>query len=97
MIDKLSLKYSVLTDAGNLVARKFGLVFELDPGLRKAYEGFGLDLGKLNVDGKWELPVPATFVLDHTGAVVFRHMDPDYTTRVEPEDVVDALKKLQPR
>lgn len=81
----------VLIDAGNQVARSYGLTFKLPDYLREVYEGAGLDLDRLNGDESWELPLPATFVIGTDGTFVFAQSDPDYTVRPEPADVVAAI------
>jgi len=53
-----------------------------------------LGLPDQNADHSWRLPVPATFVLDREGVVRARHVDADYRTRMEPVDVLDALRAL---
>lgn len=40
--------------------------------------------------------MPATFVVDRNGVVAMRHVDEDYTTRVEPSEVVAAVQALEP-
>ncbi len=87
----------MLSDAGNGVASQFGLTFTLPAELRKVYEGFGVDLEKLNGDASWTLPMPGRFVIDTTGTVRAAAADPDYTVRPEPGDTVEILKRLDHR
>lgn len=91
---KNALAFDVLSDANNDLARKFGLVFELPDGLAQVYLGMGLDLAKKNGTTKWELPVPATYVIDQTGKIRHAFIDTDYTQRLEPLEIIAALKKL---
>ncbi len=90
-IEKNQLQFEVLSDVGNNVARQFGLVFQLPADLRTVYQGFGIDLPKTQGNQDFELPIPATFVIDRDGKVVKALVDPDYTKRLEPEAVVEAL------
>lgn len=92
--EKLELAFPVLSDTGNVVARSYGLVFSLPEELREIYAGFGLDLPTANGDDSFELPLPATYVIDTEGAVVWRHVDADYTKRAEPNDVIAALAAI---
>ena len=82
----------MLTDAGNRVARQYGLVFALSEVLRRLQEAFGNPIPKFNGDDSWELPMPGTFVLDRSGGVRLAHVDPDYTRRLEPAAILDALR-----
>lgn len=92
-IEKNGLGFDVLSDVGNKVARQFGLVFKLAPELRPIYEKFGVDLLKANGDSSYELPIPATYVIDDQGIVIKAFVDPDYTHRLDPDEVIAALKK----
>ncbi len=39
--------------------------------------------------------MPGTFVLDGRGVVRVAHVDPDYTKRLEPAAILDALRGAQ--
>ena len=88
------LTFEILTDRGNEVAEKFGLRFSLPDYLRQLYRTFPLDLEKFNGDASWTLPMPARFVLDRHGIIRMAESDPDYTTRPEPQDTVDAVRAI---
>ncbi len=92
--EKHELTYTVLSDVGNRVARSFGLVFEVSPELRPIYQGFGIDLPGHNGDESYELPIPATYVVAPDGAIAHAFIDIDYTQRLDPDDIVQALKQL---
>jgi peroxiredoxin len=92
--EKLDLTFEVLSDVGNGVAREFGLVFTLPEEMRSIYQDFGIDLPGANGDESFELPMPATYVIDKSGIVRLAFVDIDYTRRLDPEDIIDALKKL---
>jgi peroxiredoxin len=94
--EKDELTFPVLSDVGNKVARQFGIVFELSDGLLELYRQFGHALEDSNgADGSRELPVPATFLLDGKGVIRLAHVDVDYTSRLDPDDVVETLKTLK--
>ncbi len=92
---KLSLEFPVLSDPGNAAARRFGLVFQLPEYLRPIYEKFGINLAEANGDASFELPVPATYVIDKDGTIRWAHLNLDYRTRAEPSDVLAALDALK--
>lgn len=89
-----ALSYEVLSDPGNTVARKFGIVYQLDDPSRELYRDFGLDLAAANGDDSWELPVPATFIINNKREIAFASADPDFRKRAEPADIVAALDEL---
>ncbi len=92
--EKNNLTFAVLSDVGNVVARKFELVFTLTEELRPLYKEFGIDLEKSNGDDSFELPVPATFVVDSSGIIVTAFVNADYKQRMEPEEIINALKMI---
>ena len=94
--EKDELAFPVLSDVGNKVARQFGIVFELSDKLVELYRQFGHALEDFNgADGSRELPVPATFLLDGEGVIRLAHVDVDYTRRLDPDDVIEALKTFK--
>jgi len=94
MADKLDLTFEVLSDVGNRVAREFGLVYTLPAEMRSIYQDFGIDLPAANGDESFELPVPATYVIDRSWIIRLAFVDIDYTKRLDPEEILAALTKL---
>jgi peroxiredoxin len=90
--EKNQLSFDILHDQGNQVAREFGLVFELPEALRPIYEKFGIDVVGHNGDETFELPIPATYIINQDGEIVYHFVETDYTQRAEPADVLAALK-----
>jgi len=92
---KNELAFPVLSDVGNKVARKFGIVFKLSDNLLELYRSLGHALEDANGEsGKRELPVPGTFLIDGNGTIRLAHVDVDYTRRLDPDDVIKTLKEL---
>lgn len=93
--EKLKLKFEVLSDVGNRVARQFGIVYQLPEDLRSVYAGLGIDLPAANGDETFELPLPATYVVDRDRKIRMAFVDVDYTKRVDPEEVIAVLAQLR--
>lgn len=93
--EDLGLTYSVLSDPGNGLGRQLGLVFRLRDDLQAIYRRGGYDLTLINDDDSWELPTPATFIVDQEGRIRWAFVDPNYMKRAEPNDLLSALKKLR--
>jgi peroxiredoxin len=93
-VEKHQLEFEVLNDLGNLVANRYGLVMQVYEDLRPLYLQWGLDIPAANGDDSWELPLPATYVIDGTGKVRAAYINKDYTQRMEPEDIVAALRTI---
>lgn len=93
--EKHSLQFPVVSDRGNRVARQFGLVFTLSQELRTIYKQFGIEIPKHNGDEKYQLPIPATYLIDRDRIIRFAFVHTDYTQRAEPADLVAALRRLR--
>jgi peroxiredoxin len=93
---KNKLTFPVLSDFGNTVARQFGIVFQIGQELKEFSKNvFKNDIALRNGEDSYELPVPATYVIDTTGLIRFAHVDVDYMMgRAEPEGVVAALQAI---
>ena len=95
-VDEDGIEFDVLLDLGLGVARDYGLTFRLPDDLRRLYvESLTIDLARYNGDQSWELPMPATFVVDRGGTIVFASADPDYTVRPEPSEILAAIPPPQ--
>ena len=92
-IEKNELTFEVLSDVGNLIAHKFGLVFIVPEALRPIYQEFGIDLPKTNGDETFELPIPATYVVNSDGVIIDAFVNADYTERQDPEEIINILKE----
>jgi peroxiredoxin len=90
-----ALSFERLRDQGNRVARQFGLVHAFPDDLRQLYLKMGIDLAQANGDESWTLPMPARFVIDHSGVIRAAEADPDYTRRPEPARTVEVLRGLR--
>ena len=93
-IEKHGLEFEVLTDAGNNIAKEFKLVFNLADELRPIFKQFNFDVPKYNGDESWELPIPATYIVNTDGKIVHSFVNADYTQRMEPNEIISKLKEL---
>jgi len=85
------LDFPVLTDKGNELGKKYGVVFKLDPDTAKKYQEW-INLEKRNGDASMELPVPVAYIINREGVITFAFVNANYGERVKPADVVQALK-----
>ena len=89
-----SVPFPVLSDVGNAVSRRYGLVFEVDEATQQRYRAVGIDLAQVNGRDTWELPVPATYVIDRSGEIRAAFVEADYTRRASLDEVLDAVRRL---
>ena len=88
------LTFEILSDPGNQVAGKFGLVFALPEDLRKIYLQFGIEMPKYNGDDSWTLPLASRFIIDQENMIRYAEIDVDYTIRPDPEHTLNAIKTI---
>ncbi|KXV54721.1 alkyl hydroperoxide reductase, partial [Gluconobacter japonicus] len=87
------LDFPILSDVHNDVAAAFGLRFALPDYLVDLYTSLKNDLPSFNGDESWTLPMPGRFVIGQDGVILYAEVNPDYTRRPEPEDMLPALRK----
>ena len=92
--EKENLEFPILSDVGNEVAEKFGLVFVLPEILRPVYAKLGLNIPAANGDDSFRLPIPATYIIDKNRNIVRDFIEINHTQRLEPSSIIDALKEL---
>ncbi len=93
-ISQSNLTFEVLSDVGNKLAKECGLVFSLPEVLRPIYENWQIDIPGHNADNSFELPIPATYIIDIQGKIRYAHVNMDYTQRLEPDTIVEQLRLL---
>lgn len=91
--EKNELEFEVLSDTNNEIAKEYGLVFSLDEELRPIYESFGIDIPGSNEEDSYELPLPATYVINKNKEIIYSFIDEDYTKRSEPQEILDIIAK----
>ena len=92
---KNELAFPVLSDIGLDAARAFGIAFTLPAPIAEAYLNGGTDLPKINGNGQWMLPLPATYLIGTDGRIAYAHVQADFRERAEPVDVLKRLRALQ--
>jgi peroxiredoxin len=91
--DMHKLRFPVLSDAGNQVARKFGLVYRMSAGLQEMYESIMTKLPGYNGEQSWELPLATTYIVQPDGRISWAKIDADWRHRPEPEEILQALNE----
>ncbi len=92
MRDQHKLRFSLLSDNGNHLARQFGLAYRVSEEQKTIYQRAFVNLPLVNGDSSWELPIPATYIIDQNGTVLYASANEDYTERPEPRDLVRVLR-----
>lgn len=92
MRDQHKLAFPLLVDARNRLARQFGLVYCVPEEQQGLYRSTFVNLPFVNGDSSWELPIPATYVIDRDGSILFASANEDYTDRPEPLEILSVVE-----
>lgn len=90
-----ALGFPILSDPGNETAAAFGLRFALPGYLVDLYKSLGNMLPLFNGDESWTLPMPGRFVIGSDGVIAYAEVNPDYTRRPEPADMLPAILRAR--
>lgn len=90
---KNGVAFTVLSDPKLMVARKFGIVYQLDKTTNEKYISYGIDLVKANGTEKPDLPLSATYIVSKDGKIIYAYLEPDYKKRAAPSEVIKVLSE----
>ena len=88
------LGFPILSDSRSQVADAFGIRFALPDDLVELYKSFKNDLPTFNNDPAWVLPMPARYVIGTDGLIAYSEVNPDYTQRPDPSELLPVLDRL---
>jgi peroxiredoxin len=87
------LNYRLFSDPQAEAMKKFGVAYQVDNNTVTNYKRkFNVDLESSSGQTHHILPVPAVFIVDRGGKIVFVHADPDYKVRMKGAEVPAAAK-----
>ena len=89
------LSFPILSDTKSEVANAFGIRFALQKYLIDVYRSFKNDLPAFNDDPSWVLPMPARYVIGTDGIIAYAEVNPDYTQRPDPSELLPVLDRLR--
>jgi len=89
-----SLGFAVLSDPGNVLADRFGIVTEPSAHAQEAHTELGFAVSDSNADATARVPFPSVYVIDRAGRIRFADVHVDYTSRTEVADIVGAVDRL---
>jgi len=91
MHDQHKLRFPLLVDAHNAIARQFGLVYRVPEEQQAIYSRTFVNLPFVNGDQSWELPIPATYVIDRHGSILAGWVNENYEERPEPLEILRVV------
>ena len=94
MADQHRLRFPLLSDANNQVARGFGLAYRVPDYQQSVYQRAMVNLPFANGDDSWQLPIPATYILDRDHSIRYASANADYRERPEPAEILETLSSF---
>lgn len=91
VVEKHNLTFEVLTDKDNLFAKQLGISFELQDFVLPYYQALEIDLMHFNKNNDNSLPVPAVFVIDQNGKIIYKFVDANYMNRIDIDELLQTL------
>jgi len=92
--EKNELTFTVLSDPGNKIASRLGVITAASEEAQTAQQSLGIDLAEVNADGTQVVPMPTVLIVDGAGVIRWIDVHPNYTTRTEVTDILAALRSL---
>ena len=86
--------YQVIFDKDNQIARQFGIVYSLEQDEIELFNSWGLRINEVNESGKWELPLPATFIVRQDRTIGYEYIDVDFRARCCPNELIEMVKRI---
>ncbi|HCC30340.1 MAG TPA: alkyl hydroperoxide reductase [Marinilabiliales bacterium] len=92
MTDKTGAKFRLLYDEGYKIADAYDVTFTPDSKQLFVYNTvLSGNLKDTHSDDSQRLPIPATYIIDKNGTIVWRQFDPDYKNRSTVDDILKNL------
>lgn len=92
---KNALAFPVMSDPGNVLADRLGILTTPSAQAQAAMAQLGLDLTAANADGTPTLPMPTVVIADADHTIRWIDVHPDYTNRTEVADIINVLDAVR--
>jgi len=91
-VGKTKASFSLVHDADYKIMKEYKVNYVVDDAMLGKYKNYGVNLEKNNGNTDHVLPVPATYVIDKRGKLIFVHFDKDYTKRPSVSSLFKVLE-----
>ncbi|HMR34121.1 MAG TPA: peroxiredoxin-like family protein [Geminicoccaceae bacterium] len=88
------LGFLLLSDSDSSYARLCGVGYEEAQAVKGIYRRLDIDFRDRDTEAAWLLPLPVTYVIGGNGRIEWVFVDPDWSYRAEPEELVEAVTVL---
>jgi peroxiredoxin len=86
------MEYTILSDSTLEVAQGLGIAFKAGDETVSRLKGYDIDIEEESGEKHHLLPVPAVFLLDTDGTILFEYVNPDYRVRIQADVLLAAAR-----
>ncbi|MCV9388412.1 peroxiredoxin-like family protein [Reichenbachiella ulvae] len=90
-VNQTDASFKIIHDKDLQIMKSFGVAYKMEDALVKKYKRNGLDVAQTNGDNGTYLPVPATYIINSDGSILFAFYDPDYKKRATVSKILKNL------
>lgn len=95
-VEGYDLKFDVVSNPEGDILEKYGLMFTVPDELNREYkERFKIDLEAASGRADHVIAIPATYIIDTNGIIIFAYANEDYKIRTSIEEIIQELEKLK--
>lgn len=86
--------FTIISDIDGSIMKAFKVNFKVTEEYQAMIQDkLNASIAETNANKQADLPVPATFIIDENGKIVYKQFNPDYTDRASVEDILNNLPK----
>ena len=92
-IEKTNASFAILHDEDLKIMKAYDVEYQMDERTVGRYKNADIDLAVINDKKNANyLPVPAVYIVNKEGSIVYRFFDVDYKKRVSVKEILENLK-----
>ena len=92
-VEKTGAAFPIIYDEDMKIAKAYQVAFPVEDNLLRRYKTSGIDLLDNNHQKDMAyLPVPAVYIINKEGSVIYRYFDADYRKSVSVKEILNNLK-----
>jgi len=94
-VEEKELGFEVVSNTNADILEQYGLTYKVPDDLAKMYEEkYSIDLEAASGQTHHVIAIPATYVVDQSGQIIFAYANEDYKVRKSPEEILEFLDNL---
>lgn len=92
--EKNETNFTIVSDRDETIMKAFDVDYRVtDNYQQKVLKGLNTSIAGTNASNEAVLPVPATYIIDQSGKIVYKQFDPDYRNRASVDEILAHLPK----